>query len=434
MANNGNIITYPVSVSDVNKVLGRSHTDVGHCCTETRVNKWAKYKPLRLSVINTVDGQWDATNNTWLTSATWWKGQARTGARRPHYTCGMVLNAYDDDRASFKSAIDNGNGGWDWDAPVGDNASPYRITDFAEYVHTAPALFESFDCPSEVSVNGQFSMVMRYNDINNSRFLRLNDIFPNSASNRVWFFGVICYNGTEKLGECNSKVPIGLPNEMDSNDSSVVHAWYEIKLKAPSGTGTYTLYPCIFYASNYDNNPTGSITSDRTPVTQTFVALPLPLFAPKTVNVTSSGGGGGGGGTTSQQLSYYAVFYLVYTDLAQTSIDLDNSWLEISCTTTAGSAVGTTTRTNTAKMYLGSTLYSGFTQQSDTFTYSGSSNNPHTHIDTLTYTAFGTGSTTIKKQNMYEAIQQAQNGNAYIQINDGNRVLISTRFAGSPSV
>lgn len=427
MSVNNGLITAPVSLNDVNKALNRSHTDVASACKDTIVNKWSKYKPLKLSLIDTVTGQWDYTNNTWLASATWWKGQARTGARRPQYTCGLVLNCYDDDRASFKSAIDNGNGGWSWDAPTGGEASPYRLQDFAGYTRDAPALFEGFDCPSSVSVNGSFSLIMRANSINNVRFLKLNDIFPNSSTNKVWYFGVICYSGSTKLGECNSKVPIGQDKELVDN---VTHSWEEIKLKAPS-TGTYKLYPCIFHASNYDNNPTGDITVTRTPVTQTFVALPLPGFAPITVTVTnSSSSGGSTGGTYSQQVSYYAVFRVVYLDAAQQSIDLANSKLEITCTTTAGSALGSTTRTNTARMLFGGSTYSGFTAQSDTFTYSGKTDNPHRHTDLLTYTAFGSGSANIKQQNMYEAIMQAKNGNAYIQINSENKVAISVRLGG----
>lgn len=427
MANSYGNISAPVTLGDVNSVLGDRHTDVAAACKDTKVNKWAKYKPLKLSVIDTITGQWDYTNNTWLTTATWWKGQARTGARRPKYTCGMIINCYDDDRAAFKSAIDNGNGGWSWDAPTGGAASPYRLHDFAGYANGAPALFEGFDCPSSVSIGGSFSIIMRSNVINNARFLKLNDIFPNSSTNKVWYFGVICYSGDTKLGECNSKVPIGQSAELVDN---ITHFWDEIRLKAPSA-GTYKLYPCIFYASNYDNNPNGDITVTRTPVTQTFVALPLSGFAPKTITVSNSGGGGGGGGgTTSQQLSYYAVFRVAYRDAAQTTIDIDNSKLEITCITTAGSALPTTTRTNTARMLFGSIEYSGFTAQSDTFTYSGTTDNPHRHTDLLDYTAFGTGLANDKRRNMGQAIEQAQNGNAFIRINSENKVAISIRLGG----
>ena len=415
------IITSPVPIpSEVNQILGTSHTDTSYFCTDPGLNKWSKYKPLIRNKIFTTD-EFDFTNGGWLTSATWWKGNAKGGLRQLPYTCGLNITAYEE-RADFKSAVDNNNAGWDYVKPTGGAAAPYRITDFSYYNHQAPALFEGFSCPDTVSVNGSFSITMRANIINNNRYLKVNDFFPNSASNKVWFFGVICYSGTTKLGECNSKIPIGQDAETDGTN---VYSWGEIKLKAPSSAGTYKLYPCVFYASNFDNNPTGDITSTREPIVQSYVPLPLPGFGPKTITVSSSGGGGGGGGTTSQQLSYYAVFYVAYQN--ENSYDIDNSYLMVSCTTTAGSAVPSTTRTNTTKMYLGSIQYSGFTPQTDTFTYSGTSNNPHEHTDTLTYTAFGSGLASEKRRNMGQAIEQAMNGNAFIQINDENKVAINVR-------
>ena len=414
MANSNGQITAPVTLGDVNSVLGDRHTDVAAACKDTKVNKWAKYKPLKLSVIDTITGQWDATNNTWLTTATWWKGQARSGAYRPQYTCGLVINCYDNDRASFKDAVDNGNGGWTWDAPTGGAASPYRLHDFAGYEHRASPLLEGFSCPDEVPPNQKFSITIQANTVSNRYILSLNDIFANSASNKIWYFGVICYSGSTKKGEVTSKVPIGQDAELVDG---VTHSWGEIKLTAPAATGTYKLYPCIMYASNYANNPTGSLDNLSTPVVQTFVVLPLPTFAAKTIKVTSQT-------ATKEWMSVYAVFRVAYSDSAQTIIDFANTTLNIQIVSTAGASVGSVSRTNTITMMLGSTTYSGFTTQTETFTYSGTTNNPHYYGGSsgtfLTYSAFGTGSTSLKQQNMYEAIQQAKNGNAYLYVNQNN--------------
>lgn len=414
MANSNGQITAPVSLGDVNSVLRRSHTDVAAACKDTMVNKWSKYKPLKLSVIDTITGQWDYTNNTWLTTATWWKGQARTGARRPQYTCGMIINCYDNDRDAFKSAVDNGNGGWDWDAPTGGVASPYRLHDFASYAHRATPMLEGFSCPSEVPPSQKFSITIQANTVSNRYILSLNDIFANSASNKIWYFGVICYSGNDKLGEITSKVPIGQDAELVDGET---HSWGEIKLTAPASTGTYKLYPCIMYSSNYANNPSGSLDNTNTPATQTFVVLPLPTFAPQTITVTPRT-------ATKEWMSVYAVFRIAYTDTAQTIIDFDNTTLNIQIVSTAGKSVGSVSRTNTITMMLGSITYSGFTTQTETFTYSGSSNNPHYYGGSsgtfLTYTAFGTGTASEKRMNMSTAIEQAKNGNAYIYVNQNN--------------
>lgn len=406
---NNQVITPPVSLRDVNIAIGRSHTDVGQACSDVGfLNKWSKYKPVILSEIFT-SSEFDYNNNRWLSSATWWKGQKKTGARRPQYTCGLTINAYDNDRASFKSAVDNGNVGWEYEIPTGGISAPYRLTDFAGYDNRAQGTLVGYSCPSKVSPNQKFSITIIANAVSGSS-LGLNDIFENSASNKVWYFGVICYQGTTKLGEITSKVPIGQDAELVDG---VTHSWGEIKLTAPASTGTYTLYPCIMYASNYANNPSGSMTNTQTPATQTFVTLPLPNFAPTTVEITQQT-------NTREWMSGSATLHLYYTDFSFTTIDWSKSILDITIVSTAGTSVGSVSRTNTITIMLGNTTFSGFTTQTDSFTYSGSSNNPHRYSSQLTYTAFGSGTSTEKKQNFSTVIGQAENGNAYIYINQNN--------------
>lgn len=426
MANNYGIITAPVRLpTDVSAVLGIPATDLGTACTSPYINKWSKYKPLNLNAIDTITGQWDAANNTWLASATWWKGNPHSGVRRPQYTCGLIINCYDNDRASFKAAIDNGNGGWGWDAPTGGSSSPFRLQDFAGYSHRSDSLLEGYTCPSEVPPNQQFSIVIEANTLPDRYMLSLNDIFENSSANRIWFFGVICYNGNTKEGEINSRIPIGLTDELIDG---VSYTWREIKLKAPASTGTYKLYPCIMYNSNFSNNPSGLMDNTSTPATQTFVALPLPQFAPITVTITPNT-------ANKEWMSVYATFRIVYTDDSQTTIDYDRTKLNIQIISTAGTNVASVSRTNTITMMFGNNTFSGFITQSETFTYSGSSNNPHYYGDSggtmLTYAAFSGGSDNEKKMNMSTAIEQARNGNAYIYVNQNNSNNISSPVKAS---
>jgi hypothetical protein len=49
MANNNVIITAPVSMYDVQQVLGESSTDLATLCKSSNINKWAKYKPIKHS-------------------------------------------------------------------------------------------------------------------------------------------------------------------------------------------------------------------------------------------------------------------------------------------------------------------------------------------------------------------------------------------------
>lgn len=67
-------ITAPVSLADVNYVLGAGSLDVGTLCQHKNINKWAKYKPVRFnSPITLSDADFKSVNfgiNTQLTTKT----------------------------------------------------------------------------------------------------------------------------------------------------------------------------------------------------------------------------------------------------------------------------------------------------------------------------------------------------------------------------
>lgn len=55
MPTSNGIITAPVSIEDVRITLGVSSTDLGILCTSSKINKWARYKPIALKHVNTPD-------------------------------------------------------------------------------------------------------------------------------------------------------------------------------------------------------------------------------------------------------------------------------------------------------------------------------------------------------------------------------------------
>ena len=80
------IITAPVSMNDIQRALGVASTDLGTLCSHANINKWAKYKPVRTPVIDTVTGQWNRTQNRWnnaddqgVIAANWWKADGYCG-------------------------------------------------------------------------------------------------------------------------------------------------------------------------------------------------------------------------------------------------------------------------------------------------------------------------------------------------------------------
>ena len=134
MAYSNGIITAPVSISDVQRAIGSSANDVGRLCVGANINKWAKYKPVRSAVIDTVTGQWSATLNAWLSSAHWWK--AADGK------CGLNIDTFNSAGSisistNFLYKLKNGLLPWNYLRPQGGASSPYRLQDFAQYYHDA---------------------------------------------------------------------------------------------------------------------------------------------------------------------------------------------------------------------------------------------------------------------------------------------------------
>lgn len=181
--NSNGIITAPVSFGDVNAVLGTSHTDLATLCKDVNINKWARFKPVRLNVIDTITGQWDFTNNKWLNSSTWWKGYGDE-------SCGITPPAYKTNLSQALSLYDGDMNGWVYNRPAGGARQPYRIQDFAGYNHAANPPIHDFHVPSTIIQDGQFAVIAFENvepiDGSLSSELLLSD-FANDTFTPIYF-------------------------------------------------------------------------------------------------------------------------------------------------------------------------------------------------------------------------------------------------------
>lgn len=143
MYSNG-LITAPVSVWDVRRALGLNSTDVGTLCTSTRINIWAKYKPVRLNKLDTTD-QFDFSNNKWKSTASWMHGSGDGVHATNSY--GLACSSYGNVN-SIKTPYDSSDvmNGWVYNRPQGGLAAPYRLQDFAGYYHNAATFGDTFNC------------------------------------------------------------------------------------------------------------------------------------------------------------------------------------------------------------------------------------------------------------------------------------------------
>ena len=121
-----------VSIADIQQTLGTgAYNTIGGLITYGNINKWAKYKPVRLTILNT-DGQLeeDTTNHrmVWKSSADWWRGSDDL--------CGFSIPTFDS-----AADLDGETGVWQYLRPRGLNGGGqgvhewFRFKDFNQYDH-----------------------------------------------------------------------------------------------------------------------------------------------------------------------------------------------------------------------------------------------------------------------------------------------------------
>lgn len=129
MSTTDNTILSPVRVvADVAATLGVDNYNLGYLCSNAhgKTNKYSKRKPIR-------------DNNPFPDrSGAWWKGQ--------NGHCGFLIRTYDSAAAVYKAAP----GDWQYLPPRG-GTEYFRLRDFEDYWHMAPALHRGLACPAAVA-------------------------------------------------------------------------------------------------------------------------------------------------------------------------------------------------------------------------------------------------------------------------------------------
>jgi hypothetical protein len=132
MAHNGNIITAPVSILDVQSVLGTSNPNLDVLCKSERINMWAKWKPIKAPVIGLM------TSEIMRTTA----GVYRYGIKR---NAGSIP-LWNPSTGELTHDV------WTYDRPTGGSSSPYRLADFANWdAHANPGYYHNAPCPVRVA-------------------------------------------------------------------------------------------------------------------------------------------------------------------------------------------------------------------------------------------------------------------------------------------
>jgi hypothetical protein len=221
--NSNGIISSPVSIDDVKTVLGENSNDLATLCQSTKINMWAKYKPVILAV-NSHVSEFDAANNDWKTTSTWWKG---TDGQ-----CGIQLTAAKASTYKNVAALYDGNlNGWSYNRPAGGASSPFRLEDFIGYVHTAVPTVSGFSGTDIGYTDRQIEFSIAYTAPGGA-FVSLDDIIINDMSVSEMYFGIYIKGD-------NAEVRLTAAAAIGNGGTSVSVNGNKLV------DGTYTVYPFL---------------------------------------------------------------------------------------------------------------------------------------------------------------------------------------------
>ena len=127
------IVSQTPSISEVKAVLAETANSVGGLCTSPKINKWAKFKPIRNSKVG----------DLLLTDFY----NANYGIDLPIYS---NVNAM----ITAMSSIGGKSPSWGYSRPTGCAISPYRIGDFRGYNDNAFPPIGAFSMTNRAAVNG----------------------------------------------------------------------------------------------------------------------------------------------------------------------------------------------------------------------------------------------------------------------------------------
>lgn len=204
------IITAPVSIEDVKKILNESSNDIATLCKNHNINMWSKYKPVNLrkkfvtDTLNSDGKSWTAPSGR----LGWWLGNNTVD------DAALVIPL-----VTSKSNFDDNKAKWTYNKPYGGDSSPYRLSDFAGYWDDAQApISPAYPVTNEffISETATFSIwTTNTSEIDYpEQCVSLKDIFQilTQITDGKVYPAIYLYNVTKKIGSYYSK-----PDPIDTN-------------------------------------------------------------------------------------------------------------------------------------------------------------------------------------------------------------------------
>ena len=195
-------VTAPVSIYDIQQVLGANNNSIGNLCTNSRVNMWAKYKPVRWANMDTRSAL-ASGGTTWDPNAVdaWWK--ANDGGYGLGYPSVIIpygtTNGLHDALNTLATYMDKSANGWEYLKPRGYYYNEhYRFADFIGYNHQAARPIRggaTYDVYARDSVSSQFEARVEYIETADTPVTTRNYIKPDDlmANGVTLYRGIVIY-------------------------------------------------------------------------------------------------------------------------------------------------------------------------------------------------------------------------------------------------
>jgi len=326
MSQSNGIITAPVPIpDDVNAVLGTNYTDLDDFCTSEKINKFARYKPVKYPKIEYVT---DAMRRS-----------VGHGISLPNPITSSTMNG-----SSIMSACEED---WGYTPPSGGAAGPFRLGDFGNWENRPSQGYYHYAVPP-IQVNYPRDGWTFLRGSNASRTLVVSiDLDPDDSAINLQSYDLT--EGTINLNEWTLIAYVDSPyltTKIFASDDPILDngeiAGNTIAITIPSGTGTYD---CDMYICMYRfNNTTGK-----------YEFLPLPkqgdynpqYYTLHVIDDAQQSGGGISGNDTEEMFNQVLFSYNLNGEYKTAWETTDNGTAKY-CMRCGGSLYVKMTLTNTS--------------------------------------------------------------------------------------
>lgn len=245
MVTNGKV-TAPINIEDAYDALGIAPSgmyDVAEVCTSSKINKWAKFKPIKHSALGDIEA--------------YRKGLGYGIVMLTNINPSNIASAYASQQTTERL------NGWVYDKPTGGSSSPYRLPDFDGYNHNAAVIVTQYAMTNEEVGNAagySVSVSMFFKEVADGQ-LTIADLAEG------WYLGLMLYQSSTSYYYVTSNNPITQANISEMG-------FYATLSTQNMPAGEYTMFPVLCSSPCvWDGNVLTEYANAR-PSSQVFATIP----------------------------------------------------------------------------------------------------------------------------------------------------------------